>query len=162
MKSIVVYSSKSGNTRKLAEAAFEALPFADKEIYPVSEAPDPAGYDLVVAAFWLMAGTSDPASAEYLPRVKGGRLFLAATHGAAANSAHARAAMQKARELALPAEVVGSFNCQGEVAPGFLEKARQKQPPPPWIGDAAAAMGHPDESDLQTLKAVLLSSIAPS
>jgi len=159
MKSLVVYSSKSGNTRKLAEAAFAALPDGSSEIFPVSEAPDPAGYDLVVTAFWLMAGKPDPASSEFLASLGQTRLFLAATHGAAADSDHARAALQHAKETASSAEVVGTFNCQGEVSPGLLEKASKKEPPPPWLGDAPAAVGHPDESDLAALRKALLDSI---
>ena len=46
MKSLVVYSSQTGNTRKLAEAVFEGLT-GDKALYPVEEAPDPSGYGFI-------------------------------------------------------------------------------------------------------------------
>ena len=46
MKSLVVYSSQTGNTRKLADAVFEALP-GEKALYPVDGAPDPSGYDFI-------------------------------------------------------------------------------------------------------------------
>ena len=67
MKSLVVYSSQSGNTKKLAEAVFEALP-EGKEITPVDGAPDPKGYDFVAVGFWLKGGDPDPKSLEYLKK----------------------------------------------------------------------------------------------
>jgi hypothetical protein len=39
----------------------------------------------------------------------------------------------------------------GEVSPAHLEKARKKDPPPPWIDDAPAAVGHPDSGDIKLL-----------
>jgi flavodoxin len=151
MTSLVVYSSQSGNTRKLAEAVFETLG-GKKEIYPVADAPGAEGYDLVFVGFWLKAGKPDPESAEYLARVGNARLFLFATHGAASGSEHARNAMAAARTLTAGADIVGSFSCQGEVVPKMLEKARSKSQPPVWLADAPDAVGHPDENDMAALQ----------
>jgi hypothetical protein len=109
--------------------------------------------------FWLMAGKPDPQSSDFLATVGRTKVFLMATHGAAADSEHARKAMEHAKSLAAPAQVAGTFNCQGEVSPAFLEKAAQKDPQPPWIGDAPAAAGHPDHSDIDRLAQALKSSL---
>ncbi len=151
MKSLVVYSSQSGNTKKLAETVYDALP-EEKAIYPVEEAPDPSGYDLVAVGFWFKAGNPDPKSSEYLKKVKGTKLFLFATHGAAAGSAHAQKGLEAAKALAEGAEIVGTFSCQGAVNPGLLEKVKARPNPPEWIGDADSAVGHPDEGDLENVK----------
>jgi flavodoxin I len=158
MKTLIVYSSKTGNTKKLAEAANNFIG-GEKNICPVGEAPDPGGFDLVVVGFWLMAGKPDPQSSDFLATVGRTTVFLMATHGAAADSEHARKAMEHAKSLAAPAQVAGTFNCQGEVSPAFLEKAAQKDPQPPWIGDAPAAAGHPDHNDIDRLAQVLKSSL---
>lgn len=151
MKTLVVYSSQGGNTRKLAETAFARLA-GDKEIKPVAEAPDPAGYDVVVVAFWFQGNQPDPASQGYLKKCTGARrLFLLATHGAAADSDSARMGMNKARELAAGADIVGTFSCQGEVAAQALATAANKNPPPPWLKDADGAKGHPNNDDLYNL-----------
>lgn len=44
MKSMVVYSSKTGNTKKLANGIYGALS-GEKEIYPVDEAPSTLDFD---------------------------------------------------------------------------------------------------------------------
>ena len=46
MRSLVTYSSRTGNTRKVAEAIFEILP-DPKEIHPVAEAPPPDDFDFI-------------------------------------------------------------------------------------------------------------------
>ena len=153
MKSLIVFSSQTGNTRTLAEAVNDALP-GEKEMTPIEAAPSPEGYDLVAVGFWLQAGKPDPKAAAYLQGVKNTPLFLFATHGAASDSEHAQNAMAFATTLA-PAKVVGTFHCPGEVNPKVLEKIRAKTPPPPWIGDADAAVGHPDARDLARLQEVI-------
>lgn len=151
MKTLIVYSSKTGNTRTLAEALKTAAGNG-ADIYPVGEAPAPDGYDRIAVGFWLQGGKPDPASAAYLASVGRARLFLFATHGAAADSGHAANAMAQAKALAPDATMVGAFNCPGEVNAELLEKIKKKDPPPPWIDDAPAAVGHPDALDIARLK----------
>jgi len=151
MKSLVVYSSQSGNTKKLAEALFETLA-GEKEIHPIDEAPAPDGYDFIALGFWFMAGKPDPKSSKYLEKIGEKKLFLFATHGAGKGSDHAENGMNQAKNLALGATLVGRFDCQGCVNPKILEKVKAKPEPPPWIGDADSAAGRPDDSDLDELK----------
>ena len=151
MKSLVVYSSQSGHTKKLAEAVYGALP-EEKEVAPIEKAPDPQEYDFVAVGFWLKGGNPDPKAGEYLKKMAGVNLFLFATHGAAAGSDHAKKAMETAAALAEGAKIVGTFDCQGEVNAGLLEKVKARPNPPAWIGDADTAIGHPDEADLNAIK----------
>ena len=152
MKSLVVYSSQTGNTKKLAEAVYEALP-APKEICPTDKALEILdGFDLIAVGFWLKAGKPDPESQEFLQKISGKKVFLFATHGAAKGSAHAQKAMEVATEMVSSAEVVGTFSCPGEVNPKFLEKVKEKPVPPPWLPDAPSAKGHPDQTDLKELR----------
>ncbi|MFZ0243264.1 MAG: flavodoxin family protein [Desulfobacterales bacterium] len=151
MKILVVYSSQSGNTRKLANAVFDAIS-GEKEIYSMEKAPDPSGFNPVAVGFWLKAGKPDPQTLEFLSKIKGQQLFLFATHGAAAGSAHAASAMDHARSLVPNATVLGTFSCQGEVDPSVLERVSQKPEPPVWLKDAPQAAGHPDQGDIQALK----------
>lgn len=155
MKALVVYSTQTENTKKLAHAIYESLP-GEKEMYFVGDAPDPAGYDVVALGFWLMAGKPDPKAAAYLEKMKAGqKVFLFATHGAAKGSAHASQAMQAAREMVPNAAIVGTYSCQGEVNPNVLAKAKAKPQPPVWLEDAGIAVGHPDESDLEELRNII-------
>jgi flavodoxin len=150
MKSLVVYSSQSGNTRKLAEAVFDALP-GEKALYPVDEAPDPSDYGFIAVGFWLMGGKPDPKSSEYLGKIGEKPLFLFATHGAGTGSDHAIHAMELAKSLASESDIRGTYSCQGEVNPKVIEKASKKPEPPVWLADAPDADGHPNDADIEVL-----------
>jgi flavodoxin len=158
MKTLIVYSSKTGNTEKLAETAKDLLA-GEVELVPIQEAPDPADYQLIVVCFWLQAGIPDPKSHAFLKTLEGANLFLIATHGAAADSPHAMNAMAYAKRISPTSTILGTFDCQGEVNPDFLKKARQKDPQPPWIADAPAAIGHPDSKDLARLKESMIACL---
>ncbi len=152
MKTLVVYSSQTGNTKKLANAVYESLK-EEKEIFPVENAPDPKNYDFIALGFWFKGGKPDPKSAEYLGKIgKGKRLFLFATHGASPESDHAKNGIKNAGNLAHNVEIIGSFTCQGEVNPKVMEKVKTKPEPPVWINDAPAAAGHPDDNDINRIK----------
>ncbi len=155
MKSLIVYSSQSNNTKKLADAIYESLD-GEKDIFSVDQAPLPQGYDMTFVGFWLMAGKPDPKASEYLEKMgKEDSLFLFGTHGAAAGSDHVKNAIDHALGLKNDAEIKGVFTCQGEVNPKVLEKVKQKPEPPVWIGDAGDAVGHPNEDDLSALRQLI-------
>ena len=155
MKSLVVYSSQTGNTRKLAQAVFDALT-GEKDIYPIGEAPDPSGYDFIAIGFWLKGGKPVPDSMEYLSKIKGKPLFLFATHAVAAGSVHVQKAMDYAKDLVEDAKIVGTFSCQGEMSPDLIEKIQARPDPPEWFADAPKAKGHPNEADIEELKRLIV------
>ena len=150
MKALVVYSSKSGNTKKLAEGLFGALQY-EKDLVAMADNPNPADYDFVAVGFWVQGGEPDPATQEFLPKIRDKEVFLFATHGSAKNSDHAKKAMHKAKELVTSGRITGEFECPGQVNEKVLEAAAKKDPQPPWLGDAPGAKGHPDEEDIREL-----------
>ena len=155
MKSLIVYSSQTGNTRKLAQAVFDALT-GEKDIFPIGEAPDPSGYDFFAVGFWLKGGKPVPESMEYLSKIKGKSLFLFATHGASAGSMHVHKAMDYAKDSVEDAKFVGTFSCQGEMSPDVIEKIQSRTDPPEWFSDAPKAKGHPNETDIEELKRLIV------
>ena len=60
MKILVAYSTKTGNTKKVAEAIAQALPGA--ELHDVTTAPAPDAYDFVAMGFWVDKGGPNRAS----------------------------------------------------------------------------------------------------
>ena len=62
MNSIVIYSSRTGNTKQVAEAIVGVLPEGTPCV-PVNEAPaDLSQYDLVFMGFWADQGNADKAA----------------------------------------------------------------------------------------------------
>ncbi|MBU2539312.1 MAG: flavodoxin family protein [Proteobacteria bacterium] len=157
MKTLVVYSSQTNNTKRLAEAAATAL---NAEMVSVGAAGDISNYDHIAVGFWFKGGGPDPATQDFLPKLSGKKAFLFATHGGAANSTHVKNGMNKARDLAAGATVAGSFSCPGEVPVKVQAAIAEKNPNAPWLPDAPAATGHPDEKDLSDLRKALRDSFS--
>jgi len=150
MKTMIIYSSQTGNTLKLAKH-IEKIIQANDALYAIDDAPAPGDDDIIFLGFWLQAGKPDMKTQQYLKQINKQKLFLFCTHGAAVLSDHAQNGMKAAKDLAPNAEILGSFNCQGEVNPKVLEKAGAKATPPIWLKDAPDAIGHPNDKDFDTL-----------
>jgi len=154
MNSLIVYSSQTENTQKLAEVIYDTLD-GEKEIFHVDQAPSLEEYDHIYIGFWFQAGKPDPKTLGFLEQVKDSKVFLFATHGAAKGSNHVKNAINSAMDLLKNTDITGVFTCQGEVNPKVLEKVKQKSEPPVWIGDADDAVGHPNEEDCLALKKII-------
>lgn len=153
MKALIVHSSKTGNTKKVAKWIYDGIS-GRTTMKTTEDAPDPAGYDLIAVGFWFQGGKPDTQAADFLEKVnelQGQKVFLFATHGAATQSNHAQKGIAAAKEMVKNCEVVGVFNCQGEVNPDVLAKAQAKDPQPEWLVDAPDAVGHPAGSDMTVL-----------
>ncbi len=165
MKSMVVYSSKTGNTKKVAEAILTVLP-EPKEIYPVEKAPPADEFDFIVLGFWVDKGTADKKSSDYFGGVKGKKIGLFCTLGAYPDSDHAKESMDKAKTLISNNDLLGTFICQGKVDPVLVKwmADHMKDDPnhsmtPEREARLAEAEKHPDEQDLINAKEVFKTMI---
>ncbi len=151
MKALVVYSTKTKNTLKLAEALYDTIRYR-KELKSITDKPDPEDYGFIAVGFWVKDGKPDPATMEFLPKIRDGKeVFLFATHASARDSDSVNDAMKVAKELAGNARIIGTFSCQGEVPAEMMEKAAAQSPQPLWLADAPSAKGHPDKEDIREL-----------
>lgn len=152
MRILVVYSSRTGNTEKIAKAVFNAVP-EPKEIFRVEDAPSPNLYDFIAIGFWVDRGTVDEKAQEYMKTLNGKKVGIFATLGAYPNSAHAHEVLNRARDILDGNKVLGDFICQGKIDPNILDK---------MIGDGVHTMTtermarikeaktHPNETDCRS------------
>lgn len=154
MKALVVYSSRTGNTRKIAEAIAAVLPGC--EIYPVESAPAPEGYDLVAVGYWVDKGMPDAQAKAYLETVRDAKVALFGTLGAWPDSDHARDCIAQGEALVNAPErwnkVLGTYLCQGKVDPkivAMMQKMASDVHPmtPERKARLEEAAKHPDEAD---------------
>ena len=156
MKAAVVYSTLTGNTKKVAEAFCAGLG-EGAACFDVKDAPDPASYDLVAVGFWVDRGHPDQRAMDYMKRIAGKKVFSLFTLGAKPTSAHAYAcAYTAASYYGAGCEPIGTWFCQGAIDPKLIERMRQmpKVPGNPHAATPetearwAAAASHPDADDL--------------
>ena len=159
----IVYSSKTGNTRLLAEAIRDTLPAADCLYFG---APDDAALraDRIYVGFWTDKGNADADTLALLRTLKNKRLFLFGTAGFGIDTAYFDAIL--ARVQAVPDgsnTVIGTYMCQGKMPPSVRARyeAMRALPAPPENLDALIenfdrARTHPDADDLDHLRAAVL------
>lgn len=66
-KAVVLFNSKGGNTRKVAEKIAEGL---EADIFDNKSIPNLSSYNLVVVGSWMMAGMISFAGSRYLKKLK--------------------------------------------------------------------------------------------
>lgn len=154
MKGLIVYSSRTGNTERVARAVLEAAP-PETDLYPVREAPNPDTYAWVFVAFWVDRGTADEDTRTFLAGLKGKVVGLFGTLGAYPDSEHARDVETAVREsIDSDNRVLGCYLCQGRIDPKLTEMFKRFPPDHPhaWTPERAQrhadAASHPDEDDL--------------
>ncbi|MHB8896575.1 MAG: flavodoxin family protein [Candidatus Geothermincolia bacterium] len=151
MNTLVTYVSATGNTRKVAEAIHEVLP-EEKTIVELAEVTDLEGFDLVFLGFPIFASGPNPAARDFLAaNAEGKKLALFITHAAPEDSEDVEEWLGKCREAASGADLVGFFDCQGELAPAVAEMLLKSDDPKlRGFGEqAGSTVGQPDESRLQ-------------
>lgn len=153
MKNLVIYSSMTGNTKKIAEKICETL--GDAEIFSVQNAPENfSEYDLIFLGYWLKRGAPDPLMTKFLPKVHDAKVAFFQTHGTEKNSEHAITAFARAAYLlGENCKIIGTFGCPGKINPSLIERRKNIQNDPHGGEKGFArwknAETHPDEKDLQ-------------
>ncbi|WP_294520937.1 flavodoxin family protein [uncultured Anaerovibrio sp.] len=159
MKSIVVVSSRTGNTLKVAGTVAYALD-EKMEAVKVEENPDVSDYDLVVVGTWIDRGNADKKAADFIKSLRNKKVAIFATLGAYPDSEHAQKCIENiVAQFDESCEVVGSFICQGAVSQKMVDMMQRMFPEghPHAMNEArikrlAGGKTHPDDNDLQNAR----------
>ena len=161
MKTLITYSTLTGNTKKVAEAVFEAVS-GEKELLPVKEVKNHEDYDKIIVGYWVDKGDANEESKKFMELIKNKKVGTFGTLGAYPDSEHAQKCVEKISE-ALKANgntVVAEFICQGAIDPKIIETMRKMgsngphAPTPEREARWAEAAKHPNEADFSAAKDV--------
>ena len=147
--------SQTGNTKKVAEAIYQTIQ-GDKKIADMNEIECLEGYDVAFLGF-PMIQMGPPARAVSFLREKaeGKRVALFVTHGAGLGLPPLQGWLQRFRDAAEGAELMGLFSCQGEVSQKIRAVMAASDDPQLQMFARMAGMadGQPDEESLEKAKA---------
>jgi flavodoxin len=117
MKVLVTYLSKTGNTKKVAEAIFDGIS-DKKEIKPIDEVDSIEGYDITFLGFPIHQMGPDKNEIKLLNKhcINGRNVVLFITHAAQEDSPDLQPMLDKFRQAAYGANILDMFDCQGELA----------------------------------------------
>lgn len=117
MKVLVTYLSNTGNTRKVAEAIFEEIK-DEKEMVPIDMVDSIDGYDITFLGFPIKQMGPDKKTKKFLNKhcIDNRNIVLFITHAAPEDSPDLPPMLDKFRNEASKANIVGMFDCQGELS----------------------------------------------
>ncbi|MDR3304322.1 MAG: flavodoxin family protein [Treponema sp.] len=151
---MIVYSSKTGNTRAVAEGIARGLG-ENVRIVPIEDAPEGSAGVLLLGV-WVDRGTADAKSLAYIEKLEGRKVGLFGTLGAEADSDHARKTGEALTALvAAKNTCLGCFLCQGKIDPALTEQFKSLPPDHPHAMDEKRmkrhleAAKHPDQADIE-------------
>ena len=155
----IVYSSKTGNTKMLADALHQALP-ADDCLYFGAPDAQALAAERIYIGFWTDKGTCDAETAAFLAQLTQQEIFLFGTCGFGGGVAYFEQILARVRDL-LPESVqlVGSYLCPGKMPQSVRdryvriaeEEPAKRSHMQKMIFNFDCALSHPDASDLQAL-----------
>ena len=152
MDYLVVYTSNTGNTEKVAMKIFDSLPGRSKDIQRLE--------DTYFVGFWNDRGTCGSRVMEFLSGLHGKKVALFGTCGMGGSSEYFKQVENRV-SVFVPEdnEYLGCFLCGGKMMPQVLDRYKQMQAinDSPQIRTMIAAyeegMLHPDEQDFRDAEA---------
>ncbi len=160
---LVTYESVTGNTKRVAEAIAAVIP--GSVLLPITEAPDPKGYDAVFVGFWCDKGHASEAADAYLKSHPSYPFILFGTLGGVPGVGYSVTYENRVREELTAAQVpLRDFRLwQGKIDPELVEKSKARFPmTPERLARIAAAATHPDEADLNDAQTWALAQLTRS
>lgn len=155
----IIYSSKTGNTKMLADALHQALP-ADDCLYFGAPDAQALAAERIYIGFWTDKGTCDAETAAFLAQLTQQEIFLFGTCGFGGGVAYFEQILARVRDL-LPESVqlVGSYLCPGKMPQSVRdryvriaeEEPAKRSHMQKMIFNFDCALSHPDANDLQAL-----------
>lgn len=159
MKNLLVYSTLTGNTKKVVEACYSNLG-EEWELLDINNDINLEKYEKIVLGTWIDKGTADKKSLDLIKKIEKKKVGFIITLGAYPDSDHAKKCVENINKLFQEKnnEVLSYFICQGAVDPKLIEWMKNlptehpHSPNPERIKRWEDASKHPDESDLKNAK----------
>lgn len=165
MKNAVIYSNEKGNTRMLADFVADTLG-KDNVCYFGLPSDEAVNADRVYVGFWTDQGTADKLSAQFLNKLKNKEIFLFGSAGYGDSKYFEEILSATKQNLDPTNSVVGEFMCQGKMKMSVRERyvAMKNSDNPPQnvdmlIDNFDEALKHPNDEDLEKLKAEILKTL---
>ncbi len=151
MKVLVTYVSRTGNTKKVAEAVFKEIK-GTKEIKTLDQIDGLGGYDLAFVGFPIEAyGAAKDAAAFLEKHAAGKKIAMFITHAAPEDDERVKEWIESCKASAGSAKLMGVFDCQGElseqIADFMLKSGDEKLAA--WAKERPSTMGQPDTTRLK-------------
>lgn len=154
MKTLIAYSSNTGNTKKVAEAIGQVV---EADLIDIKDNPDIEKYDNIIIGYWGRRGRANEEGDEFLKKIKGKNVGVFATLGAYPEREKALKVIRYGEETLKENgnNLISSFYCHGKIDPALRERAKKRPMDDrhAWTQEREerfqASQSHPDQEDLK-------------
>lgn len=170
MKTVIIYSSLSGNTKKVCEVAFEHLQ-EEKQIIKVEDKDtvDWEKVENVIIGYWVDKGTADAKTRKFLSKLQNKNLYFIGTLGESPTSFHGEKCIKNVTKLCeKDNNFKGGVLVRGKVSDDLKQKM-DKFPlnivhkfVPNMKQIVLDAEGHPNEEDFQKVIDFIEKNVNPN
>lgn len=163
MNYAVVTSSRTGNTKQLANVIQEVL--RETNMIDVrEEGKEVQNADILFVGFWTDKGTCSEEMKEFLNTLEGKKIFLFGTAGFGQSQTYFDQIIERVKkEIPQSNQVIGSYMCQGKMPITVRERYIKLQKEDPTnkqyeklIQNFDTALSHPDQQDLEGIRKKVL------
>ena len=125
MNILITYSSKTGNTEKLATGIYKNINEEhglNVEIKPIAQVKCTENYDAILIGYWVDMGVPNEEAKKFMEKIKNKKVGIFATLGAYPDSNHGFYSLVRGEDLLKENnEIIGKYICQGAVDPNLIE-----------------------------------------
>lgn len=158
----IIFSSRTGNTKELAETIYETLPKENCDYFGSDMMSEPTS-EYVYIGFWTNKGIADDESMKVIKRLKNKKIFLFGTAGFGGSEIYFQNILDRIKEsIDSSNRLIGEYMCQGKmplsVRERYVKMKNQPQNMPDikeLIDNFDRALSHPDKDDLDKLRKMI-------
>lgn len=126
MKIQVIYSSLSGQTKKVAQAIFDAVAADDKTLHDLKDGEPALDGDVLLLGYWVDKGGPNAEMKAFLPKIQGKAVGIFCTLGYYADSSHAQKSLDAGIALVKEQNILlGSYVCNGALSESIIARFRK-------------------------------------
>lgn len=162
----IIYSSRTGNTKILAEKIYNILPKEQCTYYGNIADIDKTLSNILYIGFWTEKGTADLQTLTFLKQLKNKKIFLFGTAGYGGSQNYFEGIINNVKKnIDSSNTLIGTFMCQGKMPLSVKERYKKMQEQnnsslkiDALIANFDRALSHPDAADLKKLEEQILNS----
>ncbi len=161
MRINIVFSSLTGNTKKVAYEILKMMP-KDTKIYDLKELDRELEDEVLILGYWVDRAKPNKEMYNFMEGLQGKKIITFGTLGAYPDSEHANETKENVTKLlAENNQVLGNFLCQGKIDPKLTEMFKNgggkmaHAMTPERLKRHEDAAKHPNEEDFNNARAFI-------
>ncbi len=165
MKTLIAYSTKTGNTEKIAKTINGICPF-ESDLLKIDNNLniDISDYELSIVGYWVENSKANNDTINFIKPIKNKKVLLFGTTGTDPNHPYIKSVLTKTEnEFDKSNTILGHFICQGEIAKSVIDNFEflvNSQPENKMLlallnifkEQFPISIGHPNDADIKGAK----------